>query len=191
MPKTENGIKITENNIKDLLKKWIEKNPKEFRKDEFREATILDRCQQYRDAPEDYLRSMLKILPDIMKWYFNVFQTVFIAGLVGLETTLFVMFLSNLSAWFQRFPQDWGVLAVHNVRPIDVIALLSWMIPLLVLSVILFFALKTNKKYEASYLSHFIQKRFWIYGNLKEAKIEMYCISMILKIRQEDSSNTK
>jgi hypothetical protein len=166
----------TEDDVPRLVKEWVEKNYAEFNegglqcgKHLYRD-NIFARSEKYRNAPDEYLKTMLKSLPETIKWYFNVFQTVFIAGLFGLEATLFVLFVNSLSTWFPKHPLDLNII--------------SWALPLIFAFLIAVPALKTNKKSQSPWLSYFIQTKSYILYNLKELHIEIYYISKILKIRE-------
>lgn len=166
---------IEEDKIIDLVKKWVNRNPAEFREPEtnkrlYRE-TIFKRCKRYLNAPDEYLNFRKKTLPEERKWFFNVFQTVFLVGIFGLETSFLVLFLNNLSAWFQKLSLDLNVL--------------SWLLPLVILLVTVALSLKQDKRHKTSWLSGFIQKRFRILHNLRELDIEMYCVSTIIESRKE------
>lgn len=160
--------------VTDLVRKWVDTNPSEFREsgtnqELYREA-IFERCKKYVDAPDEYLNLRQKTLPEERKWYFNVFQTVFIAGVFGLGTSLFILFLNNLLTWLQKSPLD--------------LNFLGWILPLALLVVVIL-SLREDEKHKTSWLSAFIQKRFRILHNLKELDIEMYCVSKIIETRKE------
>lgn len=145
---------------------WVDSNPAEFKdacKPLYRKK-VFDRCRKYIDAPEEYLKTMLNTLPEFMKWYLSVFETVFIAGAVGLVSAFAVISLNNAITSFQQW--------------------VGWVLPL-VFAVIIAAAV-TLKPLK---FSHFIQHRFYVRHNLNESNIELYYISLIMKIRKERDEN--
>lgn len=164
-----------ENKIIDVVKEWVNRNPAEFREPEtnkrlYREI-IFKRCEKYLNAPDEYLKLRQKTLPEQRKWYFNIFQTVFMVGIFGLGTSLLILFLNNLFAWFQKLSLDLNVL--------------GWVLPLVAIIVIVALSIKQSKRHKTSLLSGFIQKQFRILHNLRELDIEMYCVSTIIETRKE------
>jgi len=116
----------TEDNIEEWVRYWVKTNSSYFKEGDYRH-NIFKRCEMYRKAPDRYLQSMLETIPELVKWYFNVFQTVFIAAMAGLETTLFVLFVNNLTH--------------ANV--------LHWVVPLALFIVIFLLAIIPDKKTES------------------------------------------
>jgi len=108
---------------------------------------------------------MLSAQPDFMKWYLGVFETIFMAGGVGVASALIVIFFNKLATLNQQW-YSW---------------LFSWLIPLIcalvLISVVALFPLK---------ISHRIQTLFYVRQNMKENLIEIYYISTIMKIRKEN-----
>jgi hypothetical protein len=178
---TEKKSVETEDDVPKLVREWVEENYAEFNegglqcgKHLYRD-NIFARSEKYQNAPDEYLKTMLKTLRETIKWYFNLFQTVFIAGIFGLEVTLFVLFLNSLSTWIPKHPLDLNII--------------SWVLPLIIAFIIAVSALKTNKKSQSPWLSNFIQTKFYILHNLKELHIEIYYISKILKIREAERAS--
>lgn len=165
-----------EDRVTELVRQWVEKNSAEFTdsgkpdgKPLYRER-VFGRCEKYRDAPDEYLEAMLKTLPETIKWYFNVFQTILVAGILGVTTTLFILFLNGLSTWVQKLSVDFSIV--------------NWALPLTLFLIIVCRALKTNEVTQSSWLSNFIQTKSYIRYNLKEIHIEIYYIAEILRIRK-------
>jgi len=171
-----------------LVSDWIEQNSAEFtisgeyvdfkkkeneNKLRFR-PRILDRCKQYKGAPDEYLKTMLETLQESYKWYFDVFETIFLAGLFGLFVTLTILTINNFLSSVQTSFSDW----------------IGWVVPLCILVFLGASAILTRKVSKSSYLSHFIQHRFRIVHNLTELKIEMYYISNLIKIREAKKEPT-
>jgi hypothetical protein len=183
-------------------KKWVKENPSEFGKEPSAEPkkrehkrrlyreSILERCKRYDDAPTAYLETMLKTLPEITKWYFNVFQTIFIAGIASFETAVAILFFNNLLAWLQRLPSDLYA-SLENIKPADIGSFLSWFLPALVFFIIFGLATWEDESLEVSRLSQFIQTRFYIVQNIKEIEIEMYYISKTLEERKKTNQQLK
>jgi hypothetical protein len=161
-----------------IVRDWVNRNASEFKENGKRlyRDNVFSRCERYIGAPNEFLQTKLKILPENIKWYFTLFQGVFIAGTVGIATTLFFLFMNNLLAWlpFQA-----------NLNHIDFLNLrwLTWFVPLILFVGIIISALKKSKNVESSVLSHFIQTRFWVLTNLKDLEIEMYYVSVVLKMQ--------
>jgi hypothetical protein len=162
-----------ESEIDRLVKKWVEDNYGEFKEGAKSDGALLyrmnifDRCKKYRDAPDGYLKTMLeKSLPDTIKWYFNIFQVVFMAGTVSVSTASFLLFLNN----FLLFLAD-----------VSVVSSMKWLIPFGLFLFVAYLALKKHKPSDSPWLSHFIQTRFKIAHNLKEIHIEMYYIAKVLE----------
>jgi hypothetical protein len=196
----ENQSNTSQDYFQKEVNKWIEDNYAVFKEGGEQNgkilyrSTIVKRCKKYDSASDEYLRTMLKLFPEIMKWYLNVFQGVFLVGLVGFETTLLVLFSNNFAPWFQKLSNiDWSIFLsqskfeswLQKLSILDWYSTVIWFVPLALFIVILA-ALKTNRKSESSYLSHFIQTTFWIVKNLKDTEIEMYYISKILEKRELD-----
>jgi len=170
-----------ENDINVLVRKWVNENYSEFREGAEPNGTLLyrtrifDRCKKFQNAPKGYLKTMLeKSLPDTIKWYFTIFQVVFIAGTVSISTGFFLLFLNN----FFLFLTD--VSAVSTVK---------WLIPIVLFFVIVVLALIPHKKSNSPWLSHFIQTKFKIIHNLKEIHIEMYYIAKMLEMQEKSKGN--
>jgi len=187
------------------IRDWIKQNPAEFTIDgkpvnltkeneprlRFR-LRILDRCKQYKKAPDEYLKTMLKTLPEIFKWYFNVFQTVFIAGLVGLWASAFYFTCSSFFTWASK--TTWALPSSFNnflsLASASISDWIGWVLSGLFVIIVLFLALISNKKTGSSWLSHIIQHWFKIVHNLTELKIEMYYISKIIEMREAEKRQT-
>lgn len=200
-----------------LVREWIEGNPAEFtidgkrinltkdgelakltKKDENRlrfRIRTLERCKQYKDAPDEYLRKMLETLSETFKWYFDAFQTIFMTGLFGFFVTVAILTINNFLIYVQKwssngFPPD---LSIFNF-PAKFLSLVQtsfsdwivWVLPLIIVIFIGISAIKTREVTKTSWLSHFIQHRFRIVHNLTELKIEMYYISNIIKMREAE-----
>lgn len=189
-PEEQNAQK-TKDKINELVEAWIAKNSAEFtfvgifgkRKLGYR-PQVLARCKQYDNAPDEYLNTMLKTLPELIKWYFNIFQAVFIAGLVGSLAAAFVAAYSNVLKWASKItimPSS-----LDNFLYLTKIYYLNWIpwaLPAIFIAITLFLVFKSNKKAGSSWLSYMIQHWFKIVHNLNELKIEMYYISKVLEIR--------
>ena len=164
-----------EDKIIDLVRKWVDSNPAEFGESETNQIlyrkVVFERCRKYVDAPDEYLNLRQKTLPEERKWYFNIFQTVFIAGMFGLETSLLILSLSHFSAWFQEVPLDFTIL--------------KWLLPFILFLVLAGLSFKEDKRHKTSWLSAFIQTKSRILHNLKEIDIETYCVSKIIEARKE------
>jgi hypothetical protein len=179
----ESNAEEREKDVPRIVREWVEGNPDEFGEGDnlrYREV-VLDRCKKYLFAPDEFLNTMLKTFPENMKWYFNVFQTVFIAGLCGLGVSLTVLAINQFSAWTKETPTD--------------MTILGWLIPIVILLLLAVPAFLINSRTGASWLSHWIQNQFRIIHNLRELQIEMYYISKILEIRntkkqKEDSTGS-
>jgi hypothetical protein len=186
---------VSENEVDELVRKWIAQNPPEFtvngisgsRQLRYRKR-VLERCKQYKNAPDEYLKTMLKTLPENIKWYFNVLQTVLVTGLVGFLATLTVLTCSNLITWLQKLFKT-TVPPVSDFNEFLVLAQASfadwvtWVFPASVLAIVFYLALKTHEATGSSWLSYIIQHKFKIAHNLTELKIEMYYVSKIIEIR--------
>lgn len=161
-----------EKDVPEIVKKWIDENTAEFGDAErkFYRDNVLDRCKQFLFAPDDYLEAMLKTLPELMKWYHNVFQTVFMAGMAGLTVTILVLFLNNFFEWIQNLSFD--------------LSIVRWFFPAGILVVIGILLLRIDKTLGSPKISELIQTHFRIKHNLKEIEIMMYYISTILRIRE-------
>jgi len=152
--------------LKKVVQAWVDNNPAEFKDDckLLYRKKVFDRCRKYIGAPKEYLETMLNTLPEFMKWYLSVFETVFMAGTVGLVSALAVISLNNAITSFQQW--------------------VGWVLPL-VLAVAIAAAV-TSKPLR---FSHFIQNRFYVRHNLNESNIELYYISLVMKIREERDKN--
>jgi len=175
------SLTAQESDIDALVKKWVDENYGEFREGAKPNGVLLyrtrifDRCKKYRDAPDGYLEIMLeKSLPDSIKWYFNIFQVVFMAGTISVSTGFFLLFLSN----FFLFLTD-----------VSVVSFVKWLIPIGLFAIIVVLALTTHEESESPRLSHFIQTKFKIIHNLKEIHIEMYYIAKVLETREKKKVN--
>jgi hypothetical protein len=184
----EQTLAKPEDKVDDEVKNWIEKNPGEFticgnfvkltkeNESKFRfRLRVLARCKQYKDAPYEYLETMLKTLPENMKWYFDVLQAILITGVVGFVVSMAVLTTNNLIVSFSQW--------------------ITWVLPLVFLAVPVLLAVMTNDETESSWLSYIIQHKLRIVHNLMELKIEMYYVSKIMEIKQEEKKkqqeNTK
>jgi hypothetical protein len=198
MPAEQDNPNPERNGIfyKDVLD-WIRENPSEFTvdgkpdrgnktDDELRyRPRILKRCKQYDSAPDEYLNSMMKTFPELIKWYFNLFQTVFVATLVGVSVTAFAFAYKNFFDWISTI----------SSLPISLESFLSsfstlitWVLPSLILAIVLFLALKTNKKTGSSWLSYILQHKFRIIHNLTELKIETYYVAKVIENRANEKT---
>lgn len=162
-----------EDEIGKLVEIWINQNPAQFTvKGIFGKThllyrkNVLQRYKQYKDAPDEYLTTTLKTFPEAFKWYFDIFQAVFMAGIVGLVVTACVFAWSS----FVKSISNW----------------IFWVLPALFVIIVFILAFTTNKKTESSWLSYIIQHWFKITHNLNELKIEMYYISTILEKRKQN-----
>lgn len=194
-PPMEESVK-NEDEVDELVKEWIAQNPAEFTVDgksgskqlRYRER-ILERCKQYKKAPDEYLDTMLKTFPGLIKWYFNIFQTVFIAGLFGSLATAFVFTYSNFLTWLRKASST-TVPSISTFHDFLVLLQTSfpdwiiWVLPAGFMGFVVFLALKTHKRTENSWLSYIIQHKFQIIHNLTELKIEMYYVSKTIEIRE-------
>jgi len=187
--------KPTEDNVDELVKKWIEQNPAEFTIDgkpfkidckadskrlRFR-PRVLERCKEYKNAPDEYLKTMLKTFPESIKWWFGILQTLLVAGLIGFTTTISVFTLNNFLSWL---PEPIFI----PISP----KLVSWIFPLIIIILPIFcLALKTNKETETSWLSYLIQYKSRIVHGLVELKIEIYYVSKIIEIREKEKEAEK
>jgi hypothetical protein len=178
-----------EDKADDEVKDWIESNPGEFtifgnfveltpeNRSKFRfRFRILERCKQYKGAPDEYLETMLKTFPENMKWYFNVLQAVLITGVVGFVLSMAVLGVPNLIGWLQK-PYAERILFSQWI---------AWVLPLGFALAPIILALMTNEGTETSWLSYIVQHRLRIIHNLMELKIEAYYIAKIIEIRQEE-----
>ena len=191
--------------IHDLVRDWIKENPAEFTVDgklvdltkenehklRFR-LRILDRCKQYKNAPDEYLKTMLKTLPDTFKWYFNIFQTVFIAGLVGSLASAFYFTCSSFIIWTSKI--SWALpssfynfLSLASASVLDWIA---WVFSGSYVVIVFILAMIPHKKTGSSWLSHIIQYWFKIVHNLTELRIEMYYISKMIEMKEAAKKST-
>lgn len=162
MSETTKNSSLTEDKeaLRKVVQDWIDSNPTEFFevKPLYRRQ-VFDRCQKYIASPDDYLRIMSNALPEFMKWYLNVFETVFLAGLFGLVVAFLAVSLNEAATSFYQF---------------------FWIIPLAIaISISAVAILKPDR------LSHWIQHRFFVRHNLNELNIELYYVSTIMKIRRE------
>lgn len=172
-----------EDRVTELVRQWVEKNSAEFTdsgkldgKPLYRER-VFHRCEKYRNAPDKYLEAMLKTLPETIKWYFNIFQTILVAGILGVTTTLFILFFNGLSTWVQKISVDFSIV--------------NWALPLTLFLIIVWLTLKTNEVTKTSWLSNFIQTKSYILYNLKEIHIEIYYVAEILRIRKAKRKNVE
>lgn len=168
------------NDIDALVRKWVEENYGEFREGAETKGALLyrpvifERCRKFRNAPDGYLKTMLeKSLPDAIKWYFNIFQIIFITGAVSVSTAFFFLSLNNLFAFF---------------TDVNAVSLMEWLIPATLFSLVVVAAVSPHKKSQSPWLSHFVQTKFRIIHNLKEIHIEMYYIAKVLEMREKSKS---
>lgn len=164
-----------ESDIDALVKKWVNENYGAFKEGGkpngscLYRKSIFERCKRYRDAPEGYLKTMLeKSLPDSIKWYFNIYQIVFVAGTVSVSTTLFFWFLNNLFVFLTDRSTVSFVKMVIPVAFLIAIVALIW-----------------HEKSGSPWLSRYFQIKFKIVHNLKEIYIEMYYIAKVLEMREK------
>lgn len=197
MTKKEESVE-TEDKVDELVKKWIEQNPAEFTVDgksgsqrlRYR-PRILERCKQYKNAPDKYLETMLKAFPENIKWYFNILQAVIMAVLVSSLAAVFILTINNFLTWLQK-ASSMTIPSISTFN--DFLGLLYasfpdwiiWVFPASILGFVVFLAFKTNKVTESSWLSYLIQHKLRIVHNLTELKIEMYYVSKIITIREAE-----
>ncbi len=181
-------IPETEENVEKLVRRWVRNNYTEFNeggkpdgKPLYRE-NIFARCEKFQNAPDEYLKMWMKTFPDIVKWYLNILQTVFAAGLIAISSALLFYTLNSFSTWIKG--SIWIKDSIWILKGYPHPAILLWIIPMIILVAIGLLALLTNKKSQSKYLSSFIQNKSGILQNLKEIHIETYYISKILEIRE-------
>ena len=166
-----------EENIEKLVENWAKDNYVEFNEGgesegkELYRPNIFKRCKRYENAPTAYLELWLKNLPELTKWYLNIFQIILSAGIIAVTTALTYLILDNFPLWIKEGYPDY--------------LFVGWLIPLILLSLLLCSALKRNNKSNSTYLSNFIQTKLGILNNLKEILIESYYITKILEIRKK------
>ena len=172
-----------EDKVDECVTAWINENPAEFTIDgnkvdlkpenehklRFR-LRILERCKQYKNAPDEYLTTYLKAHSENVKWYFSILQAILMTGVVGFFVTVSVLAITNFISWFQN---------------INLTGSITWILPVCFSGLIIALGLRENKRTNSSWLSHIIQYRFRIIHNLTELKIEIYYIATIMKIRKE------
>lgn len=168
---------MTNEQIAKIVRKWTEDNFAEFNEGgkvdgkKLYGSNIFDRCKRYENAPTKYLEFWLKNLPELTKWYLNIFQIILSAGIIAITTALIYLILDNFPLWIRENYPDY--------------LLIGWLIPLIFLSILLSSALINKKNATGTYLSNFIQMKLGILRNLKEILIESYYITKILEIRKE------
>jgi len=129
---------------------------------------MLNRYNKYIGVPDDFLKIMLNSMPDFMKWYLSIFETVFMTGAFGLISVFSILTITNAITSFQN--------------------LASWIVPIIAIVGIALIILIPYKK--TRLFSYIIQRWFYLKHNINELNIEMYYISKILEIRNRNSSES-
>jgi hypothetical protein len=150
--------------LRKTVQAWVDSNPAEFKSNckLLYRKMVFDRCRKYIGAPEEYLKTMLNTLPEFMKWYLSVFETVFMAGAFGVASAFAVIFVNNVITSSQQ--------------------LAGWVFPFVLVLLIAVAALLPYR--ESRWLSYVIQHWFYVRHNINELNIEVYYISTILTIRK-------
>lgn len=110
---------------------------------------------------------MLDAMPEFMKWFLSIFETVFIAGGAGLVSALGLLSL------------NYAITSFHSY---------VWLLPFVPMLVIIVLVLISRVN---GWLSHFLQIKFHIKQNVNEDNIEMYYISTILRLRDQKKKDAE
>ena len=106
--------------LKKAVETWINKNPTDFFSTYFfskkckplYRPTSIDRCEKYIGAPDEYLRTMMDALHNFMNWYLNIFETVFLAGIMGFIITVVAVILTKMPISFLHQWWFWFILVI-------------------------------------------------------------------------------